>query len=159
MRGQYVEPITEDLKEKFLDLVASGYTRPEAAAALDASARQFRSLCNPKSHRSDEDFARRYEHLTEKEGEHHTALAERLESVAIERATTGRSDRLLEKALITYHPDWKVHRPQAMQINFNIDEIRAELQHLPDAELQAYIEMKKRELEAGDVIDAEPVEE
>ena len=154
MRGQYVEPITDDLKEKFLDLIASGYTRPEAASALDSSARQFRSLCNPQSHRYDEDFHRRYTKLVEPEGEHHGALVERLRSAGIERALRS-SDRLLEKYSVIYDPDWEVHKPQSMQINFNIDEFRNELRSLPDSELEAYVEKKKAELEAADVVDAE----
>lgn len=156
MRGSYVEPITDDLKEKFLDLVASGYTRPEAAAALDSSARQFRSLCNPQSHRYDEDFHRRYSKLTEKDGEHHAGLVERFRAAGIERALRS-SDRLLEKYSVIYDPDWAVHKPQSMQINFNIDEIRAEFGERSTEELRAYVEKKQAELEAADVIDAETV--
>jgi len=161
MRGQYVEPITEDLKEKFLDLIASGYTRPEAAAALDASARQFRSLCNPQSHRYDDDFHRRYTKLTEKDGEHHSAMIERLQTAAIERGLRS-SDRLLEKLLITYHPDWSIHRPQAMQINFKVDEMRAVFAELSDDTLEKMVlELQSKEqgqlgqLGQGDFIDAE----
>lgn len=138
MRGQYVEPITEDLKEKFLNLIASGYTRPEAAAALDASARQFRSLCNPQSHRYDENFARQYAKLTESGGEHHTALVERLHTAAVERGLRS-SDRLLEKLLITYHPDWEIHRPQAMQLNFKVDEMKVLFAGLSDDTLQKMV--------------------
>ncbi len=154
MRGQYVQPIDEEMKEKFLDLVANGHTRPEAAAALDASPRQFRSLCNPQSHRYDEEFHRRYDKLVEKDGEHHSALVERLHTAAVERGLRS-SDRLLEKLLITYHPDWAIHRPQAMQINFNIDEIRATFSELSDDTLQTMIhelEQKKRELGPGSVL-------
>lgn len=159
MRGQYVEPITEELKEKFLDLVASGYTRPEAASALDASSRQFRSLCNPQSHRYDEDFHRQYAKLTEKDGEHHTAMVERLQTAAIERGMRS-SDRLLEKLLITYHPDWAIHRPQAMQINFKVEEMRAVFAELSDDTLEKMVfelqSKEMRQIEAGDVIDVEP---
>jgi hypothetical protein len=52
------EPISDDLKEKYLDLIASGYTRYEAASALGSSASQFRRLCNPASHLYDKDFHR-----------------------------------------------------------------------------------------------------
>ncbi len=160
MRGQYVEPITDDLKEKFLDLVASGYTRPEAAAALGASARQLRSLCNPQSHRFDEDFARQYAKLTEKDGEHHQALVERLHNAAVERGLRS-SDRLLEKLLITYSDDWKIHRPQAMQINFKVDEMKNVFSELSDETLQKMVaELQSKELaqlEAGDIIDHDPL--
>ena len=154
MRGSYIEPLTDELKEKFLDLVAQGFTRPEAAAAVDSNARVFRSLCNPQSHRYDEDFHRRYTKLVEPEGEHHGALVERLRSAGIERALRS-SDRLLEKYSVIYDPDWEVHKPQSMQINFNIDEFRNELRSLPDHELEAYVAKKTAELEAGDIVDAE----
>lgn len=154
-QGSYYEPITEELKEKFLDLVASGYTRPEAAAALDSSARQFRALCNPQSQHYDGAFAHEYARITEPEGEHHAGLVERLRTAGIERAVRS-SDRLLEKYSIIHDPEWAVHKPQSMQINFNIDEIRAEFSQLPDAALQAYVAQKQKELEAGDIIYVDP---
>ncbi len=155
MRGQYLEPVTDDMKERFLDLIASGHTRPEAAAAVDQSARVFRSICNPKSHRYDEDFAERYAELTVKDGEHDQAMLERLENAAFERALRS-SDRLLEKLLINKSPEWAIHRPQAMQINFNVDEFRAEITQQPTATIEAYVEKKRAELEQGDIIDVEP---
>jgi hypothetical protein len=159
MRGQYVEPITDDLKEKFLDLIASGYTRPEAASALDASSRQFRSLCNPQSHRYDEDFHRQYQKLTEKGGEHQGALVERLQTAAVERGLRS-SDRLLEKLLVLYHPDWEIHRPQAMQLNFKVDEMKVLFAGLSDDTLQQMVselEQKQGELGSGlPVIDVDP---
>lgn len=159
MRGTHIEQITEDLKEKFLDLVASGYTRQEAAEALGASPRQFRALCSPQSQRYDEDFHRRYQKLTEKDGEHQHALVERLQQAAIERGLRS-SDRLLEKLLITYHPDWSIHRPQAMQINFKVDEMRAVFAELSDDTLEKMVlELQTKEqgqIERGlPVIDAE----
>ncbi len=160
MRGQYIEPIDEDMKTKFLDLIASGYTRPEAAAALDSSARQFRALCNPASHRYDENFARQYEHLTEKDGEHHQAMLERLENAAVERAIRS-SDRLLEKLLINKSPEWAIHRPQSMQINFNkTEQLAVILPEMSDEEilqLRQRIESNMRQLPAGPPdIDADP---
>lgn len=159
MRGQYVEPITEDLKDKFLDLIASGYTRPEAAAALDASARQFRSLCNPQSHRYDDKFAKAYAKLTEKDGEHHAAMVERLRTATLERALRS-SDRLLEKMNVIYDPEWAVHKPQSMQINFKVDEMKAVFAELSDDTLQALVtELQQKEqaqLGAGDIIDIDP---
>jgi hypothetical protein len=138
IQGHSYEDITDDLKERFLDLIASGYTRPEAATALGASARQLRSLCNPQSHRYDDDFHRRYAKLTEKDGEHQHALVERLQTAAVERGLRS-SDRLLEKLLVMYHPDWEIHRPQAMQMNFKVDEMKVLFAGLSDDTLQAMI--------------------
>ena len=161
MRGSYIEPLTDDLKEKFLDLIAQGYTRPEAAAAVDSNARVFRSLCNPQSHRYDEDFHRRYTKLTEKDGEHHHALVERLENAAVERAIRS-SDRLLEKLLINKSPEWAIHRPQAMQINFKSEQMAVMLPELSTETLerarQDLLESKKmKELPPGPPdIDVDP---
>lgn len=156
IQGSRYEEITDDLKERFLDLVANGYTRPEAAKALGANPRQLRACCSPQSHRYDDKFAKAYAKITEPDGEHHTGLVERLRDATLERALRS-SDRLLEKVNIIHDPEWAVHKPQAMQINFNIDEIRAEFAQLPDDALQAYVAQlqKQKELEAGDIIDAE----
>lgn len=156
MRGHHYEPITEEVKERFLDLIAQGYTRPEAAAALDTSARQLRALCNPASHRYDENFHRCYQQITAKGGEHEHALAERLESAAVERGLRS-SDRLLEKLLVVYHPEWKVHRPQGMpQLNVNIDEVKMLFQSMSDETLQRVIaELESKEQPALPVIDAD----
>jgi hypothetical protein len=154
IQGTHYTEIDDDLKERFLDLVAQGYTRPEAAKALGANPRQFRACCSPKSHRYDPVFAKEYARITEPDGEHETGLVERLREAGLERAIRS-SDRLLEKYSIIHDPDWAVHKPQSMQINFNIDEIRAEFAQLPTEALQAYVERKQRELEAGDIIDAE----
>ncbi len=142
MRGQYLEPIDEDMKERFLDLIAEGHSRPEAAKALDASARQFRAMCNPKSRSYDEEFARQYEVLTEKGGEHDTAVAERLRAAGLDRAINRGSDRLLEKYSVIYDPDWAVHRPQAMQINFNKTEQLAVI--LPELSTEEILELRAR---------------
>ncbi len=150
----YREP-TDELKERFLELVANGYRRPEAARALEMSPRQIRACCNPESHRYDPVFAKEYARITEPGGEHETGLVERLRDATLERALRS-SDRLLEKVNIIHDPDWAVHKPQSMQINFNIDEIRAEFAQLPDEALQAYVEgLKRKQLESGDIVDAE----
>ncbi len=154
MRGQDTEPIDEQTKEQFLGLIEAGYTRPEAAAQLDSSARVFRSLCSPKSNRYDENFARQYESLTEKDGVHEKAMLERLENAAYERAIRS-SDRLLEKLLINKSPEWAIHRPQAMQINFNKTEqlavILPELSNEEILELRGRIESNMRQIGPPDI--------
>lgn len=159
IQGSRYEEITDDLKERFLDLVAQGYTRPEAAAALGANARQLRSCCNPQSHRYDDEFAKRYAKITEKDGEHETGLVERLRTAGIERAIRS-SDRLLEKYSIIHDPDWAVHKPQAMQINFKVDEMQAVFAELSDETLERMVhELKQKEqgqLDSGlPIIDVE----
>jgi hypothetical protein len=144
IRGQWVEPVTDDLKEKFLELIESGYTRPEAASALGTSARVMRAICNPASYRYDEDFARRYERLTEKGGEHRAALIERLEAAAIERGVRN-SDRLLEKLLMTYHPNWKIHRPQGIRMDVKVDEIKMLFAGMSDETLRQVISEYERQ--------------
>lgn len=153
VRGQWVDPIDDDMKEQFLELVATGHRRPEAAKALGASPRQFRSLCSPDSYRYDEDFARRYAKLTEENGEHEENLAERLEAAAIERAIRS-SDPLLTKLLAIYHPNWKAHLPQeALRItNVNVEELRMLVPNLPDEALREIVATweRQKQLEAGE---------
>ncbi len=126
MRGSYIEPIDEDIKERFLDFIGRGFTRPEAAAAVDRTARQFRALCSPESHNYDPDFAEEYERLTAPDGEQKQGMVERLEEAAVVRAIRS-SDRLLEKLLVIHSPDWAVHKPQGMQVNFNSIEQRLQV--------------------------------
>ncbi len=140
MRGTSYE-LDDDLKQRFLDLVAQGYTRPEAAAALDGNARQYRALCNPASPNYDAKFAEEYAKITEPDGEHHTGLVERLRSAGIERAVRS-SDRLLEKYSIIHDPDWAVHRPQSMQINFNNTEQLAVI--LPEMSEEELLQLRER---------------
>lgn len=160
IQGSRYEEITDDLKERFLDLVAQGYTRPEAAAALGANPRQLRACCSPQSHRYDDKFAKAYAKLTEKGGEHETGLVERLRTAGIERAIRS-SDRLLEKYSIIHDPDWAVHKPQAMQINFNKTEqlavILPEMSEEEILQLRQRIESNMRQLTAGPPdIDVDP---
>lgn len=156
IQGTGYTEIDDDIKERFLDLVAQGYTRPEAATALGASARQLRACCNPQSHRYDKRFADEYARITEPEGEHHAGLVERLRAAGIERAIRS-SDRLLEKYSIIHDPDWAVHKPQAMQINFNADKMQMLFPSLSTETLEQMareLEEKQRlELGSGDVID------
>jgi len=158
IQGSRYEEITDDLKERFLDLVAQGYTRPEAAAALGANARQLRACCNPESHRYDDKFAKKYAKITEKDGEHQTGLVERLRTAGIERAIRS-SDRLLEKYSVIHDPDWAVHKPQAMQINFNKTEqlavILPEMSEEEILQLRQRIENNMRQIGPPD-IDADP---
>ena len=150
MRGSYNPPISQEQKEQFLDLVASGYTRPEAADALGCSARQFRAICNPLSDHHDENFARIYKHITDKNGEHERALAERLQDEAVNRGLRS-SDRLLEKLLAIYHPAWEIHRPQALRMDIKVDEIKMLFANMSDETLgQVIHELQAQpQLEAG----------
>jgi hypothetical protein len=156
IRGQWVDDVTDDVKERFLDLIANGYSRPEAAIAVGCTARQMRAVCNPKSYRYDEDFARRYDHLTRKAGEQHVALIERLEAAAIERGIKS-SDRLLEKLLMTYHPNWEIHRPQGVKMDIKVDEIKMLFQGMSNETLTAVLAEYERQKQiqgpADDVIE------
>jgi len=138
-QGSHYEPITEDLKERFLHLFENGYTRQEAAKALDQTGTRFRRICNPRSDNYDPDFARRYQELTAEGGEHRANLRERLESAAIERGIAS-SDRLLEKALVIHSPDWEVFKPSHFQGNVNIEKLAILLPGLSNETLNAVID-------------------
>lgn len=155
-QGYYVEPLTDDLKERFLELIASGFTRPEAAKALEQPARRFRALCSEKSDNYDARFKVRYEILTEPGGEQRENLRERLETAAIERGIAS-SDRLLEKALVIHSPDWEVFKPSQFQGNINVEKLQVLLPGLSNETLNAVINEleSKAELKAlPPIIDA-----
>jgi hypothetical protein len=158
VRGHYTEPLTDELKDRFLDLIESGYTRPEAAEAVGSTARIMKSICNPESHRYDENFARTYHSLTRKGGQQEEMMAERLQDEAIRRGLRS-SDRLLEKLLAIYHERWEIHRPQALRMDIQIDEIKMLFSGMSDETLQTVIREleSKKQLQAApdDVIDAD----
>jgi len=139
MQGSHYEPITDVLKERFLELIAAGYKRHEAARALDQTGTRFRRICDPRSSNYDADFRERYQELTASGGEHEEALLERLESAGIERAIAS-SDRLLEKELIVHGaPGWEVFKPSHFQGNVNIEKLAILLPGLSNETLDAVI--------------------
>jgi hypothetical protein len=105
-------------KAEFLQLIGQGLDRAEAARKLGYVGRHFRALCSPQSPFYDEEFARSY---GESIGslEHAQHRLERLRSEAYRRALTD-SDRLLEKLLMVYDPDWETLRTHRQDINVNI---------------------------------------
>lgn len=156
MQGHYEPPITEEEKDRFLDLIAQGYPRPEAAKALDRTARKFRALCNPASDFYDEAFATRYQRLTEAGGEHEEAVVERVESAFIERAVKD-SDRAAEKVLAARSPRYAFLRPQSFKGQVSIEQVKIYLQGVTDETLDRMIEeAKQKELPPGTepIIDA-----
>ena len=110
MQGFDYEPIDDFLKERFLELIEQGFTRPEAAESLGQTGSRFRRLTNPMSDQYDEKFAKRYKALVIEGGLGKEALRERLESAAIDRALTS-SDRILEKLLMIHDPAWADFKP------------------------------------------------
>jgi hypothetical protein len=139
MKGQYDPPLTQEEKDRFCDLIAQGYTRPEAARALDRTARKFRALCNPASDYYDEEFTRRYERLTEAGGEQEAAIIERVESAFIERAVK-ESDRAAEKVLAARDPRYAFLRPKTFSGNVNVEELQVFFGELP---LEKLLELKQ----------------
>ena len=149
MQGHYHEPITEDLKERFLDLIAQGFTRKEAGEAVGTTGTRFRRICNERSVNYDPVFAQRYQELTAEGGEHRANLRERLETAAIERGIAS-SDRLLEKALVIHSPDWEVFKPSQFQGNVNIEKLAILLPGLSNETLNAVIdELELKALPGG----------
>lgn len=119
--GTYEPPISDEEKADFLDLIAQGYTRPEAAKALGrTSGRKFRALCNPHSDYYDPEFAGRYEKLTAAGAEQESAIVERVESALIERAVKD-SDRAAEKVLAARDPRYAFLRPKTFTGAINVE--------------------------------------
>jgi hypothetical protein len=118
-REQTAGEITPAQKVEFIQLVRQGLNRQEAAFALEVKPRHFRSICSPQSPFYDEEFARSYgEAIGSLEHEQHRL--ERLRAEAQRRALVD-SDRLLEKLLMVYDPDWQILRQK--EVNVSVDVI------------------------------------
>jgi hypothetical protein len=144
-RERQVSEITEAEKVEFLQLIRQGLDRQEAANALDYKGRHFRAICSPQSPYYDEDFARAYgEAIGSLEHEQHRL--ERLRAEGFRRAMTD-SDRLLEKYLMVYDPDWAVLRQKDVNVNVHAI-IQQRLKVLPtDLLEQVLAALDKAELE------------
>ena len=154
VEGQYEPPLDQEAKDRFLDLIAQGYTRPEAAKALGyVSGRKFRALCSSKSDYFDPVFAERYERLTAEGGEHDSMLAERVEAAFVERAVRD-SDRAAEKVLAARHPRYAFLRPKTFSGQVNIEQVRLYLQRVPDELLDQMIEAAEQKELPPPIIDA-----
>lgn len=122
-------------KIEFLRLIEQGLDRSEAARKLGYVGRHFRALCSPQSPFYDEEFARSY---GESIGslEHAQHRLERLRAEAYRRALTD-SDRLLEKLLMVYDPDWEILRTHRQDINVNIQAfVQQHFKQLPTDRLE-----------------------
>lgn len=114
-RERTVSNITEAEKVEFLQRVRWGLDRSEAAKALGYKGRHFRALCSPQSPFYDEEFARSYGE-TIGSLEHDQNRLERLRNEGFRRAMLD-SDRLLEKYLMVYDPDWQKLREKDVNVN------------------------------------------
>lgn len=147
-----VSEIKETDKYEFLQMIRHGLDRQEAANALGFHGRHFRALCSPKSRFYDEDFARSYgEAIGSMEHEQHRL--ERLRAEGFRRAMTD-SDRLLEKYLMVYDPDWAVLRQRDVNVNVNAL-IEQRLKVLPTALLEQVLAALDSQAEVEPAQDAE----
>lgn len=136
-----VSEITEAEKVDFLQMIRQGLDRQEAANALGFYGRHFRALCSPQSRFYDEEFARSYgESIGSLEHEQHRL--ERLRAEGFRRAMTD-SDRLLEKYLMVYDPDWAVLRQKDVNVNVHAL-IEQRLKVLPTELLEQVLEALDR---------------
>lgn len=145
-------------KVEFLQLIAQGFDRSEAARNLGYVGRHFRALCSPQSPFYDEEFARSYgETIGSLEHEQHRL--ERLRAEAYRRALVD-SDRLLEKLLMVYDPDWETLRTQRQDINVNIHAfVQQHFRQLPTERLEqilAWIEETEQNTIEGAALELPP---
>lgn len=116
MRGHM---LTEEQKLDFLEHTRQGHNRHVAARMVGGTGSQFRQLCSEKSTHYDERFARVYREIHET-GEFEENRLELLRGEAMIRALAD-SDRLIEKFLLLYDPDWQPLRTQRIDVNANIE--------------------------------------
>lgn len=151
--------ISEEQKLDFLEYVRQGYIRPEAARKVDPNLNgsQFRRLCNPESVHYDERFARIYKQIMDS-GEHEENRLEQLRSAALKRALV-ESDRLLEKLLLIYDPDWEPLRTQRVDIQANMETfVHQHFGHLTATQIRQILEWVKENGSEG-VLDQIPRKE
>jgi hypothetical protein len=143
----------DELKEKFLGLIAAGYIPPEAAEQLGKTGSWFRRFRSPKSQAYDPAFAERFEALQE---QHKEELRGRLEKAGIEEALRGNA-RLIEKWLIVLNsPGWDQFRSANFQGEINIERLQMILPDIPTEILQQMREAiaSKRQQKELPIIDA-----
>lgn len=157
-KDRSVSEITEAEKVEFLQMIRHGLDRQEAANALGFHGRHFRALCSAKSHFYDEEFARAYgEAIGSMEHEQHRL--ERLRAEGFRRAMTD-SDRLLEKYLMVYDPDWQKLRSTEHTVNVHAL-IEQRLKVLPTPLLKQVLEAldSKAEIEDAEFRELGPGDE
>lgn len=152
-----VAEISEAEKVEFLQRVRSGLDRQEAARGLGYRGRHFRALCSPQSPFYDEEFARSYGEATGSL-EYAQFRLERLREEGYRRAITD-SDRLLEKFLMVYDPDWQKLREKDVNINVHAV-LEGYFRSLPSEKLEqilAWYEEQQGEIVEGAIVEL-PVE-
>jgi hypothetical protein len=117
-RERTVADITEAEKVEFLQKIHWGLDRSEAARSLGYKGRHFRALTSPQSPFYDESFAQSYGEAIGSL-EFATNRLERLREEGFRRAMTS-SDRLLEKYLMVYDPDWQKLREKESNVNVKV---------------------------------------
>lgn len=150
--------ISEEQKLDFLEYVRQGYIRPEAAKKVDPNLNgsQFRRICNPESVHYDERFARMYQRIMDS-GEHEENRLEQLRAAALKRAILD-SDRLLEKLLIIYDPDWRPFQTQRIDLVANMESfVHQHFGHLSAAQIRQILDWVK-ENGTENILDAIPRE-
>lgn len=141
-------------KVLFLQRVREGLNRQEAAFSLDIKPRLFRSLCSPQSPFYDEEFARDYGEAVGSL-EHEQFRLERLRAEGLRRALVD-SDRLLEKFLMVYDPDWEKLRTREVNISVDVV-IERVFKKLPLDQVQQIRDWLRAE-QAAEVVEGEIVE-
>lgn len=147
--------IGESEKIEFLQAIRIGLNRQEAAKTLGFKGRHFRAICSPGSPFYDEDFARSYGEAIGSL-EHAQHRLERLREEGFRRAMVD-SDRLLEKFLQVYDPDWQVLRQKEVNVNVSAV-IRSYFQALPSDKLDQLLAWldEQEEIEGAEVIELPP---
>lgn len=147
-----VAEIEETDKFQFLQMVRQGMNRQQAANALDFKGRHFRSLCSPQSPYYDEDFAREYGEAVGSL-EHAEGRLEMLRSEGIRRAMID-SDRLLEKFLMVYDPDWAVLRQKDVNISLEVV-VQRYFKNLPTEKLEQILQWLDENEGGGQIVEGE----
>ena len=149
-------PLTYELneaekKERYLEMLAEGFSSPEIAKTMKETGSWFRKFRSKKSPSYDPEFSLRYEEIMG--GEHQEALADLALAAMIQAANNG-NVRAAEKILMAYHSDFQFLRPAAFAGDtYNVDKLIQIMPGIPTHLLEQMREelLKQKELP---VIDA-----
>jgi hypothetical protein len=146
--------LTEDeIKVRYLSLLAEGHMQPEAARRCGKTGKQMRAYRSEKSPRYDREFSERYEEIMAPGGEFEESISQIAEHALIDAAKSG-NVRAIEKVLMAYHAKYEFLRPTAFTGDtYNVDKLVQIMPGIPTPLLEQMREELLRQKELPAVID------
>ena len=138
--------ITEEDKADYLDYVAEGYVRKEAAEKIGTTGSVMKKFWSGNSQWYDEEFARKLEEA-EARAKEEKAMEHRVRHAVHDEALNRRNPKLLEKLALIHLPEFEPLRHQNFRIEGTIDHVHQLAQQFTKAQLEEMREARLKELE------------